>query len=307
MAITTYDLSGCAPCCDNAVTPCNPTPVPKTIPVTTYFLNTEFTVNLHWHPSTGEGDFWSYDDNVDINLCEDGSVRFRGFFLKCIGGDWVIEFVHTIRNGAGDDIQFSANTPGGSGSPAMTSIVIVSTNPLCLTTTFPDMSNFADDCTGDIFFAVGGCSIIPPCCDWPNLPATATIQFSINGFAPVTYNLNRGPDHYQGGNACGVDDGTFILTTFDVRCTGSLWSFSMRVQHYTFGFVLIKQMIWSLSNFAPGTIRSDVQLSCDPFHFHYAGGNSLGQGTVSSVTCDGRVYPFGPVGTVPIVIDAVTP
>ncbi len=300
----------CAVCpCDSASTPCNPTPVPRTLTLVVTYKCVQFSVTLHYDPTVIAGQpGWTYigpGGPNDIAIC--GVIKFRDFSLACAGGTWTVEFAYLDDSG----IQQVAAT-GGAG---LTSVVVVSTSPLCVTTTGPGFAfSSCGGVAGTFYFAAGaGCVVVPTCCNWGSLSSTATATYTLGALSPATRNLSsNGIGYGDSGFSCTVGDGTVITLSFDVACDGSsdcTWAIAMTMQHIQLSpFTILKTISWDLSNIIPGTVRSDgTAFNCSPFHAHMSILNTSGPGSSSTVTCGGKAYPFGPAGTITGTLDIVTP
>lgn len=301
MGQTVYDLSAC--CCDGdgVSTPCNPTPVPRELNFVLTFGCNRVEVTLIYS-ATAAG--WEYSGS-DIDICD--GYRLRYFILQCIAGSWSGQWVYTERNGADEYIQQVDN---------LSPIIVVSTSPLCLTIDAGSKTvSFSETCgTHNLYFAIGSCDVVPPCCDWGSLSSTATATYTIGALAAATRNLTPAVAGYADTTfQCNVGDGTVILIFMAVGCDcdtpNPSWDMNLTYGHYNLSpFFLIKVMQWDVANVRPGTIMPDgVDFNCSPFHAHLEILNTDGPASASTVTCGGRAYPFGPAGTVPAILDMVTP
>src|SRR6185436_19427503 len=208
-------------CCDTVSTPCNPTAVPRELPFTLTFLCVQLTLTLTYSPTAkgGVSPGWAYVGD-DVAIC--GDIEFRDFVLWCDGGSWAAEFTYT-NNGTQDVV----NTISG-----MTSVVVVSTDPLCVTTTAPGFS-FTGCGSGDFYFAIGDCDVVSVCPDWSSMPTTATLTYSIGSLPPATMNLDKVTDKYfKFETICDLGDGTVVARFATIRCEVAVcvWRFDFGVQ-----------------------------------------------------------------------------
>lgn len=305
----------CDPCCNSSASACNPTRVPNILPMVVTFLGTQFTVNLYVQPSTGEGPFWDSANGmtpVDVDLCPDGSAKFREFVLRCVGTSWVADFAYTIRNALGHDIQFDV-TSGSGGFPFPT---VVSTDPLCLTLEFAGFQNLDATCgPATLYFAIGsGCSVVPVCCG-AGFPATATLAYSITGMPFGTLNLTKADDRptYSGSRICDVGDGhTEVQLAFNVHCgpPGAAvgeWAAAFTMVRRTDG-VQNSFIGWIFSTQAGTIMTSSFSASCSPYAINCQGLNTSGNiSGGSSQTCLGDAYLFAVAGSISGIFSVTTP
>jgi hypothetical protein len=155
-----------------------------------------------------------------------------------------------------------------------------------------------------------GPGVVPTCCIGADMPATATLTYTIGAMAPATMSLTKVGHSYEGEVICDVGDGhTQVFLDYASNCfdPGEGWDVSFAISVYVDG-VLTAFVIWAPAAFAVGSAPASFSVVCSPYHLHYEGLNTSGNDFLPTVTCGGITYTFtSAAGVIPIVLNVVTP
>lgn len=154
------------------------------------------------------------------------------------------------------------------------------------------------------------CCGVPGCCDFAELPATASLTLTIDALTPITDSMFKAGQAYFNDTTtiCDLGDGhREIQFNVSIVCAGDSWSLTISYGVYTDG-VLGNFADWDYT-FPAGETPEEFTLSCDPFHVHFEGGNTSGvDGDGPTLACGGRDYPFNSTpGTINAILDIVVP